>query len=346
MNRPEAEKLLGGYATGTLTDSEKQALFAAALEHQELFDALMDEEALRELLADPSARRRLLAVLDEPIKKPVFWRRPAMLGLAASLFLLVTTSLVVLRHSGGPSTLAAKHQAEALDKSTQAAQDLELAAPEKPIAVPGRGTSLPKAMSPPMRSETALKPAPPAQADESVPAQSMESQAVSAQEAEAATRFHMERKAKAQKTQAPAGVMAEGASVQAPAPATAGAMMADAKVAKAETDEVKGSALGGAAGIHVAPILERLKDGRYRLIVTWGPGGHVYVLKRSNSAVSVLPPVKSAPEKSGSSSALFVFPLGDQDAVDLYVLAQTEEDPASLPETGNVPGYRRRVHPE
>ena len=44
MKPTEAAKLLGGYATGTLSEAERQALFAAALDRQELFDALMDEE--------------------------------------------------------------------------------------------------------------------------------------------------------------------------------------------------------------------------------------------------------------------------------------------------------------
>ena len=51
----DVRKLLGGYATGTLTDEERNLLFSAALEHQELFDALADEEALRELLAGEEA---------------------------------------------------------------------------------------------------------------------------------------------------------------------------------------------------------------------------------------------------------------------------------------------------
>ena len=52
---------MGGYATGTLTDAEQEALFAAALEDQELFDALAREQSLRELLRDPAAKAELLA---------------------------------------------------------------------------------------------------------------------------------------------------------------------------------------------------------------------------------------------------------------------------------------------
>lgn len=58
------EHLLGGYATNTLTDEEKQQLFKAALQDQILFDALADEEALKSMLADPEARQRILASLQ------------------------------------------------------------------------------------------------------------------------------------------------------------------------------------------------------------------------------------------------------------------------------------------
>ena len=47
MKERDLRKLIGGYATGTLTDDERQALFAAALQDQELFDALADEQAMR-----------------------------------------------------------------------------------------------------------------------------------------------------------------------------------------------------------------------------------------------------------------------------------------------------------
>ncbi len=89
MIRPEAEKLLGGFATGTLTEAEKSLLYSAALEDQALFDALADEEVLRELLADPEVREQLLKALAPPPR--AWWKRPALLGLAAALLLVVTT---------------------------------------------------------------------------------------------------------------------------------------------------------------------------------------------------------------------------------------------------------------
>lgn len=65
MKPDEIRQLLGGYASGTLSDSEKKLLFDAALEDQVLFDAMADEQALKDLLDDPESRGYLQAVLDE-----------------------------------------------------------------------------------------------------------------------------------------------------------------------------------------------------------------------------------------------------------------------------------------
>ena len=84
---PDAiRKLLGGYATGTLTPEEQAALFAAALEDQELFDALAREQSLRDLLRDPVARADLLAALEPPTRAG-FWqwlRTPVVAGLVTA----------------------------------------------------------------------------------------------------------------------------------------------------------------------------------------------------------------------------------------------------------------------
>jgi hypothetical protein len=88
MSPEDIRKLLGGYATGTLTTEEQQALFAAALEDQELFDALAREQSLRDLLRDPAARAELLSALDTPASRVGgFWqwlRRPLVAGLATA----------------------------------------------------------------------------------------------------------------------------------------------------------------------------------------------------------------------------------------------------------------------
>ncbi len=71
MRDGQIERLLGGYATNTLTESERQALFEAALDDQELFDALQDEQALRELLEDSGARRMIERAAKETRPGPV-----------------------------------------------------------------------------------------------------------------------------------------------------------------------------------------------------------------------------------------------------------------------------------
>ena len=70
MPEKDLEKLLGGYATGTLTEEERKALFEAALHDQGLFNALADEQALKELLDDPVSRRRLLDMLEKASAHP------------------------------------------------------------------------------------------------------------------------------------------------------------------------------------------------------------------------------------------------------------------------------------
>ncbi|MGA2118374.1 MAG: hypothetical protein ABSH56_26925 [Bryobacteraceae bacterium] len=76
-------KLVGGYATGTLTPEERQTLFQAALEDQGIFDALAREEALRDVLSEPAARARLLAALD---RRRGWWGVPVLpLAAAAAL---------------------------------------------------------------------------------------------------------------------------------------------------------------------------------------------------------------------------------------------------------------------
>jgi hypothetical protein len=103
MNRDDIQKLLGGYATGTLTPEERQALFEAALTDQELFDALAREEALRGVLSDPAARAHLLAAIDNaPAPWYRQWWRP-MVVVAASVIAVV--GVAVWEHSREPKPL-------------------------------------------------------------------------------------------------------------------------------------------------------------------------------------------------------------------------------------------------
>lgn len=83
MTREEAKKLIGGYATGSLTESERSALLHAAIDDQELFDELAQEQLLKELIDLPGARDRLVAALTpEIVEKPsrAWWPWAAILS--------------------------------------------------------------------------------------------------------------------------------------------------------------------------------------------------------------------------------------------------------------------------
>lgn len=132
MKPIEAEKLLGGYATGTLTEEERQRLFASALEHQAVFDALMDEEALRELLADPAVKTQLILALahSAPPNVVPFWRRTGVLGAAASLLVAATAGLAYLRSPSTVPTMPTQEAAKApAAKAVEAPMAQALAAP-------------------------------------------------------------------------------------------------------------------------------------------------------------------------------------------------------------------------
>jgi len=81
MNPEDVRKLIGGYATGSLSEAERKLLFDAALDDQELFDELAGEQVLKEILEEPGARQRLLSALGtlgaerKSVQAP-WWSRP------------------------------------------------------------------------------------------------------------------------------------------------------------------------------------------------------------------------------------------------------------------------------
>jgi hypothetical protein len=104
MTRDDLLKLLGGYATGTLTVEERDLLFAAALEDQELFDALADEQALKEMLDDPECRARLIAATEAEglhvVPMPAKKARPRWvvpLSIAASVMVIASVTAIYLQ---------------------------------------------------------------------------------------------------------------------------------------------------------------------------------------------------------------------------------------------------------
>jgi len=96
MSRDEIRKLLGGYATGTLTEAEQKLLFEAALDDQELFEELEREQALKEMLEQPGARSRLIAALEptEAAEKS-WWRKPWPWAAAATVAMGVVIAVAL-----------------------------------------------------------------------------------------------------------------------------------------------------------------------------------------------------------------------------------------------------------
>ncbi|HLK48456.1 MAG TPA: hypothetical protein VKT49_09990 [Bryobacteraceae bacterium] len=159
MSRDEIQKLLGGYATGTLTPAERDALFAAALEDQDLFDSLAREEALRELLQDPAAKARLRGALEPRPAAPYWnWLRRAAWAIPAVGLAAIIVVFVMQRQASRPVMIA---QAPALPRMGPVApvpspvpRSLDLRLP--PLLEARREPVAPVA-APPARDAEALK---------------------------------------------------------------------------------------------------------------------------------------------------------------------------------------------
>jgi hypothetical protein len=107
MTPDEARKLLGGYATGSLSEAERTALFEAALEDQELFDELAGEQMLKEVLDEPGARERVLTALEPPRRHRLWLWATAAASLAVALVIgIVVGTLMNSRTPPPPQQIA------------------------------------------------------------------------------------------------------------------------------------------------------------------------------------------------------------------------------------------------
>jgi hypothetical protein len=112
MTQEEIRKLLGGYATDTLTERERTALFEAALDDQDLFNALQNEDALRELLADPVSHEQIRQALKPAPRRP-FWSQPWLIkGLigAASVAVAAVIAIVIVTSHREPAATSLPQQ--------------------------------------------------------------------------------------------------------------------------------------------------------------------------------------------------------------------------------------------
>jgi|GEM_PF-906664 len=166
MKREDLEKLLGGYATGTLTEAERRALYEAALTDQALFDALVGEEALREVLEDPRCRRQIEQALRAPrpgiLGRAAGWmRRPRGWELAGALATAAAVAIIAVRTTqpGDEIQVAQYRKAEAPPVE-----------PERQVVVPGsREAQGPEVKSSEVKSPELKSEAPPAQLPAAVP---------------------------------------------------------------------------------------------------------------------------------------------------------------------------------
>src|ERR1700687_806372 len=100
MTNEEIRKLLGGYATNTLTDAERKVLFEAALDDQELFNAIQEEQALKDLLSDPISREQVRQALEKPApakRATAWWSQWWAWGSAASAVVAAILIVAVIR---------------------------------------------------------------------------------------------------------------------------------------------------------------------------------------------------------------------------------------------------------
>jgi len=338
MKSGEAAKLLGGYATGTLSEAERQTLFAAALERQELFDALMDEEALRELLADPGAKAQLMEALSQaaPPRVVPLWRRPSLLGAAAGLIVAATAGLTYLR--------SPEKAPPPLRESTQPAPAAAVSAGPQAPPPAARQNALPsrrKEAARPIALETAAPPPPPP-APQPLAAPSLAGAPVPAREE--ASRMNLQAESRRADAQDRVAQKAE-------APKAAGAMM-DAAGSTAPAARMRAKTAGAyrpeAAAPHIiAPAwtLALQPDGSTRVTIGAVRGQQVALLRRGAAGVEVLP----LRAMEAGEEALVRWQgdvrLAAGDILDLYLLNTPVADPAGLPETGPVDGYRVRIHP-
>ncbi|MFM2125141.1 MAG: hypothetical protein RL328_1592 [Acidobacteriota bacterium] len=131
MTRDEARKLLGGYATGTLTEAERKLLFDAALDDQDLFDELAAEQALKELIEEPGVRGRLIAAL-EPKKQRAWWPWAVAVTMAG----LATIAVWVARQPEATQQVAVNTAPAELPSPAPAAPVPEVRKVERAVSAP------------------------------------------------------------------------------------------------------------------------------------------------------------------------------------------------------------------
>jgi len=161
VTRDEIQRLMSGYATGSLSESERKVLFEAALEDQHLFDQLAQEQAVKELIDQPGARDRLIAALApaETSRAIGAWKKPLAWGLAAMFVVSMSVAALMLTRSGIRTQVAEKQIAETQTAQTPNPQTepapLSQASASPEITAPGSGApSVSGSRTPPPARQT------------------------------------------------------------------------------------------------------------------------------------------------------------------------------------------------
>ncbi|HLG95078.1 MAG TPA: hypothetical protein VKX49_02070 [Bryobacteraceae bacterium] len=155
MSQEEIRKLLGGYATNTLSESERNALFEAALENQELFNALQQEQTLKSLLANPAARAEIRQALERRHSGTVRWwaSSGAIAALAAAAVLFIVFRPHPARTLEPPVQVASAERAPASPPVSDSNESKTPPVPAPKQPMPKRQARTAAAQSEPPRSD-------------------------------------------------------------------------------------------------------------------------------------------------------------------------------------------------
>jgi hypothetical protein len=158
---PEIERLLGGYATNSLTEEERKLLFEAALDDQDLFNALEEEQALRDLLQDEESRREIVRALRPAPKRP---SRLWIWGLAASVAATAVLVLVLIPRETPKPTMTVALSSARLSAPRDTALPAPPAAPARAVPVPRKKAAARPVPPPPVSAATVAPSSAPAAA--------------------------------------------------------------------------------------------------------------------------------------------------------------------------------------
>lgn len=171
MSPSDARKLLGGYATGTLTPEERQQLFQAALADQSLFDELAQEQPLKEIFDDPARRAEMLDAASGSGVTHSRWLTWVIPSLAAAAFGAIAIMIVAHKPAVAPVIVAkVEHRSARFDAApvAEAASNevsiarLKKEAPSRPSKPTGLHMEAPAPQQPPPPAPASTNAAAPA----------------------------------------------------------------------------------------------------------------------------------------------------------------------------------------